>query len=207
MTRWLYSVGPYHPPSATNRINPLSSMYFTMSPISSICAASITLNAPPRLIAIRLPIGSSWISSTCPFSSFFMTEKTLLSLPDTPCALDNFFNSSLTMSITHYFFYPAKSPVYVFTGGCITKAGILWCIAPKCCTGDNDNTLLYDFLGKHRFHRDKSIKCTFRNGKFKTQIPKPFEDHVPSLTVFIPHHFYRALIAGVRCKSCILGNC
>ena len=80
-----------------NLIKPLSSMYLTIKPISSIWEASITLGAffSPFLVAIRFPILSVSIVSATSFNSRVIISAIFSSLPDTPGAKD----SSLINSI------------------------------------------------------------------------------------------------------------
>src|SRR5208283_344583 len=190
-----------------NRRKPLSSIYLTMSPISSIWAASITFDLLPCLTAIRFPMGSSVISPTCPLSSFFIRANTLPSLPDTPWALDNFRKSSLTMLLhTCCCFDPIKGPHEVFPRGGITEPGIVRCICTKRRTRGQNNATVNNLLHERLFHRHKRIKRPFRYREGEPDIKKAFAKQIASCTVLIPHLADRCLVSGIGCERCILGD-
>jgi len=89
-----------HPPRGTNLMKPFSSMCFTISPISSRWAATMQEGSEPFLTAMRFPMASLLISSTCPWSSALTTSATSSSLPETPTALESLSSSSLIPDIT-----------------------------------------------------------------------------------------------------------
>src|SRR5271157_1314232 len=189
-----------------NRRKPLSSIYLTISPISSMWAASITFDLLPCLTAIRFPMGSSVISSTYPLSSFFIRANTLPSLPDTPWVLDNFRKSSLTMLISCSCFDPIKGPHEVFPRGGITEPGIVRCICTKSRTRGQNNATVNNLLYERRFHRHKRIKRPFRYREGETDIGKAFAKQIASCTVLIPHLADWCLVSGIGCESRILGD-
>ena len=63
-TLWQIKARGSIPPIVEKNILPLLSMFLTINPISSICAASIILGPLPFLLQIKFPILSVLISST-----------------------------------------------------------------------------------------------------------------------------------------------
>ena len=95
ITRCETKTGLYHPPTPTNLMKPFSSMYWTIKPISSMCAASMILKSSPFFTAIRFPIRSVLISSTYGAISSRMILATAPSAPEIPFALESFSSNAL----------------------------------------------------------------------------------------------------------------
>src|SRR5660398_233870 len=85
-TRCERRVWSNQPPRVVKRRKPSSSIYLTIKPISSICAAIITLGPSPLLTPMTLPMVSTFTSSTRGASSSATNLEISSSWPETPCA-------------------------------------------------------------------------------------------------------------------------
>ena len=98
-TRWATRVRGSKPPTGLRRRNPLSSIWATMKPISSMWPLIIIFLAPvlPFLRAMTLPMASTLTSSASFSSSSLTTARILSSRPGIPGVWESFFSSSTVL--------------------------------------------------------------------------------------------------------------